>query len=583
MKRAMLTSLQVFQQYTSVVDALQQHFAEKTSDAKETISQYELSVQLESIGWLKERLPLLAAILVEAGFELTIKVTVAEFQVDLKIRNAKEPLLVIAENAGDTTESPENDLSPEATGLLIDFKALCEEPEIELVRVRNLLDKLAEKNVTPELSIRLFLNKIDLNNRLASHIPSNQRPKLISFLSQAAFARIIENILPSVFEKDFCQAEKRTLISLFDVKGGLSSDFLVICGREKEHEFDEFLKPLPTEKLEKVKMSLKFRQSQSLGVFNTAWLTPEIFELTPMDCDGHNIDQLQQQLQKFQPLLSAIYLADEVEFSDGNYRVEYRGIGKSNFPITYQELLGRKTDWGHLYELYQYAYDGVSADKLEIAQQFLSLTAEDVNTLCSKAAEVREATKKTYDRALIDKVEDYFKARQNIQERIQTAVTEVSNDAIGLSRDVSSDLYKIIGVVGLAIAGVFFKTELGLLAILMGFVVITVYLALVILYHLPTLNRAAELRKEQHKAYILSFDDVLGTKEINGFINNKNWLDASLMFSNRHRWANVIYIILLVTSVMIVIGAALLAWYLFWATPEIHPIYVPPLLSNPKL
>lgn len=555
-----------------MVDGLRQHFGERAAGGAETPSQYELSAVLEGVGWLREHLPSLAELLLPAGFRLTLEVVVADLKVALQFQRAGGHLTLIPEMAEAPTDTPTDDSEPEAVEALINFREALEQPEVELAKVLESLEQLAVGRVKFGLAIHLFLDKGTINSQVASNSPTSQRPKVVSFLFCESFMSSIETISPYDFEREFCQEGARTQLLVFDLDGGLNGDFLNVCGRGMGQEFEaRNSTPLSMERLQNIKRSLDFRKSQSLGSFNTSWLLPDVFELVVQSSDL-GAAQLKRQLQKFQALLCAIYLADFVEQRDGNFWVEYRGIGKASFPISYQDLLNCESNWSRLYELYQYAYDGLSADKLEIAQQFASLIAQDVGSLCSKATEIRDATKKTYDRALVDKVEDYFEARQSIQERIQTAVTEISNDAIGLGRDLSSDLYKVVGVSGLAIAGALFKTDVGMLAVAVGFLAVSVYFAVVVLYHLPTVKRAVGLRKSQHEAYIRSFSDVLGEGELGLFINNQNWIDARTMFSDKHWWAVVIYGLLLAVSTVIAIGFLILMWINFWAMPEVKPL-----------
>jgi hypothetical protein len=315
------------------------------------------------------------------------------------------------------------------------------------------------------------------------------------------------------------------------------------------------------------------------GVFNPAWLTPELFELRAVQPCGEGCAELNKSLRSFQPWLSAIFMADLVKLVSGNYYVEYRGLGKSRFAITREELDGCAEEWGHLYELYRYACGERLADKLEIAQQFISLNTDSTLTLCKKARDFTVAAEATYGRTLVKKVEAYFAARQSVNERIQAAVGEVSNDAIGLSRDVGSDLYKIIGVMALAIAGALFRTDVGLMAVLVGLSAIAVYLLLVLAYHLPTLAKAADLRKDQHESYIKSFDDVLSEAEIEDFVDNNIWNAARTLFTEKRTQACVIYTILLIVSLLAAIGVGVLTYDLFWATPDVPP---PKMSSAPS-
>ena len=207
-----------------------------------------------------------------------------------------------------------------------------------------------------------------------------------------------------------------------------------------------------------------------------------------------------------------------------------------------------------LYQLYVYAYDGFSADKLEIAQQFLSLSATDMVSLCKRAAAIRDATKTAYDNVLVGKVRDYFEARQKIQEIIKTVIAETSNSIIGLTKDVSKDLYTIAGVIAIAVVGILLKPDFDLhKAALAVSLVIAAYMSLTILYHLDTLEQAHSLQIRQHKTYLKSFEVVLGPDEIEAFLEDEQLKDVEILFNRTLEYAYIIYSLLLASSLFIVI------------------------------
>ena len=432
---------------------------------------------------------------------------------------------------------------------------------LPVAEVWDLLDRLAVGGASIRLILHLFLDKIRVSKRLAASAKASERPKVVSFLFPEALAADLKQRSLDSLEKEYGQHGRRTVITVFGFAGWLSSDVIAVCGRGHEDKLADLLtRTLAEETLTRISKTLELRQSQSSWTFPTTWLTPDMFALTVcLPGDDAVGAEISRQLRVFQTLLSTIFLADSVEFRDGEHWVEYRGLGRTRFPLKRAELESRAPECAKaLYQLYAYAYDGFSADKLEIAQQFLSLTAGNLTALCDGAGEVKDATKKTYDRALVDKTKDYFDARHKIQERIKTAVAETSGNVIDLTREVSADLYKIAGILVGAVVGAILKPDLSSWAFLGASLVIAVYLGLVILYHLATLKRTYRLRIEQHTGYIESFRDVLRAADIDNFLGDEHLGRAEAVFSSKCKQATGIYIFLLVgalvISVMSVIG-----------------------------
>jgi hypothetical protein len=252
--------------------------------------------------------------------------------------------------------------------------------------------------------------------------------------------------------------------------------------------------------------------------------------------------ELHAHLQSTQALLSALYLADQVEVDEDCFRVSYRGLGSASIWLTRSDM-DQTNQAEDLYSLFDYAYTGFSPDKVEIAQQFLSLMVETPASLLQKAAEVRDATQKTYqERVLVERVSDYFEARHKVQERLRAATDAASTGVIELSREISGDVYKIAGVVGAAIVAALIQPDITLFAILAAGGVMVLYLALVLFYHLPTLQRANQLSYKGHEAGIRSFGDVLSVSELEGFLQDEQLRKAQTLLEQAIRRARTIYL-----------------------------------------
>jgi hypothetical protein len=559
MIKAMSNKQEIFQKYVKAVCALRTHFGDQevALEENESTIEYNLSTQIKDAAWLKIHLPSLAESLLPASF--SIKLNIKLYYVEVTLEIYRRDGLLKADVDSTASVGKKKDISiPKEVIRSFDrftktFSATAKKLSFGEIGIS--VDELVAVSAPIALSIEIYLNKIEyVNEALEATVKENQCQKIISFLFLEAFKNVLGSSSLEYFREEFCEAEKRTVILIFGFEGCLRSELLVVCGRGYESELDDFIdKPLSHDVMRKVAETLAFRESHCLWLFPTPLLIPDIFDVN-MGRTGHNrmVEEICLQFKSFKALLSVIFLADRVEIeNDYLYRVEYKGYGRVIFPVSRALLLSNEPHIESLYKLYKDAYDRFSSDKLEIAQQFLSLMAGNLDELCQRANDVREATKKTYDEALVEKVKGYFDARHKVQERLKTAVAETSNSVISLSRDVSSDLYKISGVIAGAVLGMFLKPDLSFWVTLVASIVIAIYLGLVIFYHLETLRLTYKLRMEQHRAYIKSFKDILIEKEINSFLSDYNFEKIQTMFFDRRSKAIAIYCIFLVLSLLV--------------------------------
>jgi hypothetical protein len=572
----------LLQRYADAVDALQASFRTLGDSvyAGETLTQYELTVVLgdlsagemplrsggreeqknqlrrsveEQLSWLRTELPALASQLLPMRFRVAVELTVHGFQATLRIHDETDVLRCDCEavSLGNGESLPpksvepfellQQTLQPEATDL--SFAGTCD-----------LLDKIATGGAVIELTLQLFLNKVQVSRSLAASTGASRYVKVVSFLFPEALMSDLEGRSLHSFENEYCQYGHRTVVLVFGFRGWLSSDVITVCGRGYEDRLVDLLtRPLSEETLANTKRILELWESQSSWAFPTTWLTPGAFALTvcllDQDIRGPKIKRC---LTAYQLLLSIIFLAHSIELQEDKYQVEYRGLRRTCLSLGHPELLECSPECaGDVYQLFVYTYDGFSPDKLEIARQFLSLTVESLATLCDRATEVRDAARKTYSRHLVQEVEDYFASRDKIQERIKTVIAETTDSVIELTREVNADVYKVAGILVSAVVGALIKPDLSLWAFLGAAAVIILYLSLVIFYYLRTLKQAYQLRMNQHTEYVQSFQDVLRMAEIEDFLGDKHLGRAQAVFSHKCRQANTIYLLLLILALLI--------------------------------
>lgn len=574
----------VFERYGTAVDALRSEFGRLGDKlfAGETVSQYALSVGVDRADREKEAdragddagftleqgVPVLAESLLAAGFGLTLTVRVRDFQAELAVRGVAAGVEFDGKSDRIIDGLTLERLPPEKVG---PFEVLQEALRsdatgIALAQLCGLLDGMDGDSAGIDLSLHIFLDKTPISRALAKAAGTDAvASKVVSYLFPEALVRRLREIRPAELEKDFFQQDRRSVVVVFGFNGWIGSETLVICGRDHGSRLAELVRqPLAEETLKKVRKTLEFRMKEGLWAFPTTWLTPDTFELDPPPAGETGVGSaLRLELRGFQALFATIFLGDRVEGQNGATQVEFKGYGRSRFVVSRGALVGYEPKGSKaLYELYAYAFDGFSTDKLDIAQRFLSLSAKDAKSLCDNAVEIREATEMTYGQVLAGKVEAYFDARHKVQERIKTAIAETAEATIAMTGDVSADLYKVAGLLAAAIVATLFKPDLSARAILVAALTIMVYLGLVISYHLKTIEETHGLSIHQHRQYIDSFRDVLRPKEIDASLGSQELRSAEAAFANRYGQAEAIYksffavaLVVAIVSLLIVVGS----------------------------
>lgn len=506
------------------------------------------------------------------SFKLTLKIDASGYQVVSNLEHIAGGNLSLSGHQVDDSALSMGSLSIPAQQTLTQFRNLFKNQTVDLNTMVQQATALTRHGVGVAVSLDLYLDKNKLIRSLENAAQDEITANIVAYLFQDQLTRKLRNTTIDTFETEFLGFGKPTVFLVFDTTGRLASEFITVCGQDQGDVVEaELCRPLTQKTLDGWVQIRQFRQSQSFGNFAPRWLMPEFFALASPP-GAPNIDAaLQCELQRFQPAVAAIFMADLVETANGIYSVEFRGLRHKRFQLDDAQLRTQQPHWSSVYDLYRYAYDGVSGDKLEIVQQFISQFADDAASLCANAAEIREAARPTYNRTLTVKVQEYFAARQSVQERIQTAVAGLANDVITLSRDVSADVYKVLGIIALAVAGSFFKADIGVVALMLGFLTIALYSLIVVLYYLPTLNRATELRKSQHVAYINSFSDTLTEDEIGRFLADDIWRRANTTFENKLWLTKAIYWTLCVISFLAGVGMVISIWR---SSPAIPPVNI---------
>ena len=549
----------IFQLYRSAAESLLQEFNDRKEDLfkGETATLFEYRYNLEKLEWLDDRLPRLAEALLPAHFTLRLSLVIHDYQVVLLLRDEKGRLWGQVELAGEYTPNDNLGAAPETAlpNLIALQERLQENPAgIWMDEFSALVKALAQAGVMVQSELALFLDKRAVERRILAGVEKAARPKLTVYLFSKALGKALSRMPLEALEREYFLPSRRAVWLVFSMHGYLEGDYLLVYGQGGQDRLDlARIGKLPQESLDANIKALNLRRISGPWTEPLRWLTPAVFEVRPAP-DGDPESAVLHQLQSIQALLSTLYLADQVDMDEDCYRVSFRGLGSTSFWLGRADMKPAAGPLNGLYALYEYAYAGFSPDKVEIAQQFISLMVEDPAGLIRKSEEVREATQKTYqERVLIERVSDYFEARHKIQERLRSATEAATSGLIDLSREVSGDIYKMAGIVGAAVVAAVIQPNITLFAVLVAFVIIAIYLALVLFYHLPTLQRANKLSTQGHKAGIRSFEDVLSISEVKKYLEDDQLTQAQTLLAQAMRRAMLIYFVFFFGTILILI------------------------------
>ena len=576
---------QRFCAYARAAELLRQRFGPEQLHRGDVVDRFDFTCA-QPWDRLSLLLPELAEVLLPLHFRIVLEGRVYGTEMRLRLHRVGREARVETERWGRTAEPPDEHLTAEGSQRYRELVGELGEvgSMVPLRRVLDLLEGLGREGVGLDLRLTIALDdKAAVARHFSSRRDPDGAPKVVAFLFPEAMAEYLATHSLAELEAECFVAGRRTVFLVFGLEQGFGNDLLAVAGRSWIDRLD----PLLTEKLTERTLAegLETRRLHSAGgvwLERHPWLRPEMFDPDglPPDASGA-ASEILDQLRLLRVLLAAIFLSDRTEAvagTDGGengteQRVKFQGEVEVAFGISRTELAEidrNESLWADrerteriddLYRLYRYAYEDFKVDKLEIAQQFVPVHARDLPGLCTRATEVEHATRQTYHRSLQKGVAEYFDALQQIQDRIKSAVDEMSNSVLGLTREASSDLYKVAGLSIGALVGAFLKPDLTLIALLTVAAGIALYATLVIALHLPTFDRTVEIRLKQHRSYIGSFDKVLPKPKIDAFLDDGLLRDAEELLRGKVESARWLYGIVVAIAWLVVFGAVtLLSW-----------------------
>lgn len=504
-----------------------------------------------SLARLRKALPSLAPDLLGVGFQISLSLKIDDWTWDLKVeRDASGGLVVIVRKVeqGPSFQFPAGPLAA-VTSLITALPAGA--AKVDFSSFLGLARAVMAQRVRPRLFLSLFLNKRDVTIDIETLAGGTDVAHLLLFLFPERLVELLAASSLNDLEESYFERLKRTVIVLPAMDGGATGELLSLWGGDREAEITAALVSLPVEATGRTEETLNFRNEHCIWPQSTAWLIPETFSLTWQLTPASVANALRQRIQSLRSLLAILFLAERTQERDGRFAVQWSGQERP--PLRFErkdlELYGPASS-EPLLRLYRFAYDGRSGDKLEVVRRTLTLASVDLPSLFARADEVREAAEKTHQRSLAARVAEYFEARRKVQDYVQAVVFETESATLKLTEGVAENTYKTVGVIAAAAVASLVKPQITPIAAFLAALVLAIYLGLIGLFSLPSLEETWEIRKRQYEDHICSFQDILGKQETQDLLENQQVLDARDLFERKEDRARTIYAVLFIISLI---------------------------------
>lgn len=547
-----------FRSHASAVNVLKEVFTDRHDAliSGEIAPTYGFNTDLDGIDWIKKNLLTIVNSFSSTKFQISIKIEVHDFSGEFSFRKDADTfddlicrfrLLPVVEEIG-----------PYPINASVDYEKLKKDfnMDIDKVNYKNMheiLNSLRQKGVEIKLKLNIKLNKMDVQDLFLEGMSEYTCPNIIIYLFWERFLAGLEDIRIGECKNEFFRPDKKNVIIILDFSGNIENDFLAIFGNGSEARIDNLITDIiPEKEVQKYGKIIELRKSHTSGDFSTNFV-PEMFAIENNPVMDNSSNTLVDQLKSVQAILSTIYLAGRVDLEKEKYSIKFNGIKPVKFSIERTNFLEFKTFLPDVYDLYKYSYDGLSVDKLELAEQLTSLIIDNnIESLCKKAKNIEGAVKSAYDDILLGRTREYFESRQNVHDAINTSIKDTSDSIVDLTKDTSKEVYTIAGIIILGLIGTALNPGLlGLwLTSLIISLIISIYMVITICYYLETLYESQKLKLEHHNAYVDSFRDILGNKTTDEFINNTNMKNSNDIFLKKLDTAKDIYSYIFVAALL---------------------------------
>jgi hypothetical protein len=372
------------------------------------------------------------------------------------------------------------------------------------------LRRLAMAGAEVDLFLSVFLNKEALTRKLG--LPEHVR--CLVYISADKFLKEIENKPFQASWDLLIPGNEDTMLFLFgDVLGSASGPNVRICGRDvwAKPENYSFQASLPAR--DKVNRAINFRKAEAAWEVEQPGLTPfHLFVETP----GLSRPDILNSLARLRNNLAVVYLADRTQATNGSLRCQFSG--QKRVWLTLPSPNG-STATTSIFNLFNWAYDNSSSDKLNIVRQIIALQLGDDSRsngalLFEKAADMLGAAKSNFRIFLRRNVELYFDRRLKIGEFIQEFSEEVGASVSSLTSELIGNLYRTVGIVLGVVIAILLKPDNMPVVVYWTSFLYLLYIIFILAYMLPATYLRFRNKVYEYHHGMTELRDVLSREEL---------------------------------------------------------------------
>lgn len=519
-----------------------------------------------SAEWLAARLEGLANVLAAASYRIQLSVRIDDWQTTVDVSRARG-----------NERGPHGAEPLEMAGLLVPFERLA---------------ALAEVGARPDLDI-LVRAIADVADAAAEETAAARRARSVDVrlsigLDKAAVADEIEKLDGGALRPGFWvfpESLQRTLaigglatldrwltpgrrhtIVVAGLRGALEGDGLSVFGARPAHRSpDDHLEALRVALVraihpslaKSIEAALEFRDDNCVWLPGTLGLTPESVRMGRDDASPALTGLLADAFDQLRALLALAFIANRCLFrspSSDVMELTVKGQASRAIAVGAGDVAGAAAaDIAAVHKLYSFAYDGRSVDKLEIVRQMMALLVTSPSALFEKADDVRQAAESAHGTYLKGQVAEYFAVRRAVQEHLQNVVTETEAAAIELTRDAAERVFKAAGIVAGAVVAAALNADLENLAGLLAAAAITFYAGMTVRYYARPLKWSAVALRNQARAHIEAFRDILGDDMTVKLVADEHMAAAWKRYADERELAVALFSIVLTGAVLVAV------------------------------
>jgi len=410
------------------------------------------------------------------------------------------------------------------------------------------LHRLAQAGAEVELFLRIFLNKQALIQKLdwpdhIRYLMYISADKFLRQLKSKSFREVWDLLIPG--------SQDTLVLMLGDALGMAIGPNIRIYGRDSWAAPDYFYFPANQSDRQKVSRAINFRDTEGYWEINKPGLTPYHLHIENLTLNRPDILKMMAHLRNS---LAVAYLADRTQANNGTLKCQFTGHSRTWITVPWSGDTDDGT--GSIFNLFNWAYENASSDKLGIARQIIALQLADNDSgnytiLVEKAADMLSAAKSNFQIFLRRSVELYFDKRLKVSQFIQKFSEEMGAGVSGLTSELISNLYRTIGVIIGVVIAMLVDSDNTPVVVYWTALLYLIYISFILIYLLPATYLRFRNKVYEYRHSLAELRDVLSIEEISRLQGN-SFHQARSFFLIYFTVTNLVYALLGLVAYMLI-------------------------------